>query len=398
MSSGITPRRFKAFVGGCLRLSGYLRRPGDGRVRPQIPAAGLLWSLLLGFVLREVSFQAIEALVRSRARRALGVGRRFSDDTLAYFTERLSADAARRALASVLRRSKRNKALAGSFWIGLAVDGTTAGRSRQAKCAVCHPLFNARHEVVGHQHRLSLISVVGTGLSLPFDVEPYGPGDSEYAASQRLLGRAVGLLGRRFADYVVVDGEYATAPFVHRAGDLGLWVVARLKANLPELYEAAQRRFESRPPDETILDGTERVELWDADDFDPWEALRWPTVRVLRYRQHQAGGKVVEAYWLTDFPRHLLSRQQLSRLAKSRWEVENQGFNDAKNRYGMAHIPHHHPNSLLLHWLLMVFAMTVERLYRLRYLHRGRHRPYTAIELVRRLRLSLAPPAAADSS
>jgi hypothetical protein len=85
-------------------------------------------------------------------------------------------------------------------------------------------------------------------------------------------------------------------------------------------------------------------------------------------------------------------------LAKSRWEVENQGFNDAKNRYGMAHIPHHHPNSLLLHWLLMVFAMTVERLYRLRYLHRGRHRPYTAIELVRRLRLSLAPPAAADSS
>jgi hypothetical protein len=47
---------------------------------------------------------------------------------------------------------------------------------------------------------LLLLSVVGTGLSLPVDVEPYGPQDSEYNAGQRLLRRAVGLLGRRFAD------------------------------------------------------------------------------------------------------------------------------------------------------------------------------------------------------
>jgi hypothetical protein len=30
-----------------------------------------------------------------------------------------------------------------------------------------------------------MLSVVGTGLSLPIDVEPYGPGDSEYVAGQR---------------------------------------------------------------------------------------------------------------------------------------------------------------------------------------------------------------------
>jgi Transposase DDE domain len=396
--TAISPRGLRAFVGKRLGLSGYLRRPGDGRQRPQIPATSLLWSLLMGSVLREVSFQAVEALVRSPARRALGVARRFSDDALAYFTERLSPSAARQALGLALRRAKRNKALAGSCWIGLAVDGTTAGRSQQSRCALCHPIVDARREVVGHHHRLSLISVVGTGLSLPFDVEPYGPGDSEYAASQRLLNRAVQQLGRRFADYVVADGEYATAPFLHTAGDLGLRVVARLKGNLPELFNAAQERFERQPPTETVEVGTERVELWDADDFDPWQTLRWSTVRVLRYRQHQGSGKIVEAYWLTDFPRALVNSRQLYGMAKSRWEVENQGFNDAKNRYGLTHIPHHQANSLLLHWLLTLLAMTMERLYRLRYLHRGRHRPYTAIELVRRLRLSLAPPTAADSS
>ena len=42
--------------------------------------------------------------------------------------------------------------------------------------------------------------------------------------------------------------------------------------------------------------------------------------------------------------------------------------------------------------------MTIERLYRLRYLHRGEHRVYTAIELVRRLWLSLGRPSTPDTS
>jgi hypothetical protein len=104
-------------------------------------------------------------------------------------------------------------------------------------------------------------------------VEPYGAADSEYAAGQRLLHRAVNHLGKRFADYVVVDGEFATAPFLNLAGELGLRVVARLKGNLPELFQAAQQRFRSQPAHAAFDDGADRVEVWDADDFDPWEDL-----------------------------------------------------------------------------------------------------------------------------
>src|SRR5207244_1671169 len=71
-------------------------------------------------------------------------------------------------------------------------------------------------------------------------------------------------------------------------------------------------------------------------------------------------------------------------MAKSRWEIENQGFNDAKNRHALEHVHHHHPASLLINWLLVMFALTLERLFRLRYLRRGRHRPLAAIELLRR--------------
>jgi hypothetical protein len=90
--------------------------------------------------------------------------------------------------------------------------------------------------------------------------------------------------------------------------------------------------------------------------------------------------------------------QALYRMAKSRWQIENQGFNDAKTRYGLEPISHHHANSLLVRWLLIIFALTIERLYRLRYLRRGRHQPHTAIELVRLLRLALCPPPLQDTS
>jgi len=63
-------------------------------------------------------------------------------------------------------------------------------------------------------------------------------------------------------------------------------VVARLKANLPELSEATQQRFRRQPPTLIFRQGKDRIEIWDADDFDPWQALRRTTVRVLRYRQH----------------------------------------------------------------------------------------------------------------
>lgn len=323
--------------------------------------------MLLGQLLRRFSFHGLEALVHSRVRRNLAVSTAFGDDTLGYFTERLDAAGLRSAMAGTLRRAKRNKAFENSPFIGLAVDGTTAGRCRDQGCPLCRPFRNASKEVVGYRHHLVAISIVGTGLSLPFDVEPYGPKDSEYRAAQRLLRRAIENIGVRFADYLVVDGGLATAPFLHAAGDAGLPVIARLKENLPELLAQVQKRFRSQPAHTTFREADQRVEVWDADDFDPWETLRWKTVRVLLYRQHQPDGSVVEAYWLTNLSRRRVGSRSLFRLAKSRWEIENQGFNDAKTRHGLEHICHHHPNSLLVSWLITMWALTIERLYRMRY-------------------------------
>jgi len=96
-------------------------------------------------------------------------------------------------------------------------------------------------------------------------------------------------------------------------------------------------------------------------------------VRVLRYRQHKPDSTVVEADRLTNLTPVKVGRPSLYRTTKGRWEIENQGFNDAKNRYGLEHICHHHANGILVNWMLILLALVIERLYRILGLHRGRH-------------------------
>jgi hypothetical protein len=76
-------------------------------------------------------------------------------------------------------------------------------------------------------------------------------------------------------------------------------------------------------------------------------------------------------------------------MAKSRWEIENRGFNEGENRYGMEHLCHHEPNSILIVWLLILLALVIERLYRLRHLRGGDHGVRSAQQLCDYLWLTL---------
>ena len=277
--SGPSPRALWKYVCKRLGLEFFFGCPGDGRPQPRIPARALLWSMLLGQVLRRFTFHGLEALVHAGVRRNLAVDAGFGDDTLGYFTERLNADALRVAMARTLRQAKRNKAFENSRFIGLAIDGTTAGRSTQTGCPLCRPFRDAAKEVVGYRHHLAAISVVGAGLSLPFDVEPYGPKDSEYRAAQRLLRRAVDHLGSRFADYLVVDGGLATAPFLHAAGDVGLPVIARLKGHtglLADQSVASSRRCQVpvSPGQESLGNRESRIQR---RQDTPWAGTHLPS-------------------------------------------------------------------------------------------------------------------------
>ena len=303
----------------------------------------------------------------------------------------MNPEVIRHRSTETLKLAKYNKVFEEAAFIGLAVDGTGAVRTTQEACSLCHPIKDSKDNVTGHNHLLVMISVVGAGITLPFDGEPYQPHDSEYAAGKRLLKRAVSHLGPRFANYVVADAKFATAPFLHTSDQVGLPIIARLKQNLPELSAAVEARFRQQPPMATFAYGEDWIEVWDADDFDSWETPEWTSVRVMRYRQHKKNGTIIQADWLINFSLAKLPTRSFFKLAKTRWEIENQGFNEAKNLYGMEHIQHHHPNSMLVNWLFILLALNIERLYRIRYLHRGSHPRLTAMQLKDTLWLNMRP-------
>jgi len=185
----------------------------------------------------------------------------FGDDAPACFTERLDPQHTRAALSEAIRQATRNRVFDRARFLGLALDGTGAGYTRKKPCPLCHPVKDSQGTLHGHLHHFAMLTVVGTGIALPLDVEPCGAKDGEYATGQRSPERATGGIGRRFAQYAVADGEFATAPFPHTAGELGLRIVARLKGNLPELSQAARRLFDGQPPDSAFQYGADRVEL-----------------------------------------------------------------------------------------------------------------------------------------
>jgi hypothetical protein len=393
-------RKVLGYASTCLLLDTFFRRPGDGRVRPQIAAKDLIWSQIAGQLLRCTSFHGVERLLHCGAATSLGVGKRFSEDSLAYFNERLQPNGPRAALAATAKRAKRNKAFRDSGSVGLAIDGTGAGRcgAKTKVCELCRPYCDATGQVMGHKHEIVMVAVVGTGLTLPLDVEPYAQGDAELTAGIRLMERVAAALGPRFADYVVADAKYAAAPFLNQLARLRLHALVRLKDNVPALHGRASVRFNTRPPDQLATHDDVAVELWDDDSFEPWEGLEWPRVRVLRYRYRSRNGELVDACWLTDYPKEAISSAALFRLAKSRWEIENEGFNDAKTRHGMEHICRHNANALLVGWLLLLLAMVIERLYRLCHLHRGVRPRISAADLLAQMLIDLGRPRIHDTS
>jgi hypothetical protein len=134
------------------------------------------------------------------------------------------------------------------------------------------------------------------------------------------------------------------------------WVCVLLTTwwSMPNAPAAAvEKRFTGKCPHRMVKDGDEPRRVVGCRRLRSRETLEWDTVRVVRYRQHKPDGTVVQADWLIRLPAR---------------------------------------NSLLLISLLTLRALIIGRLSRLRYVHRVRHAPPSAFDLVRHTHLLSSLP------
>jgi len=246
------------------------------------------------------------------------------------------------------------------------------GARAGGRLPACHPVRDATGQVIGYLHHFAMISVVARALAPPFDVEPYGPGDSEYGAGQRYWQRAVAQVGRRFADYVVADGEFATAPFLHAAAP---WVArgGAAEREPADVARCAEARFTTQPPTLTLRNSGERIELWDADD----------STRGKRCGGRRCGCSAIVS--TTRWPwssrptvdgtsRRAVGSRLLYRLPRAAGRSKTRA---SRRKTGTVWSTPHHTQQLAGVWLLTIFALRSSGSTGCATVHLGRHRPAT---------------------
>ena len=363
-------RRLLAYARQRLGLEDLLERHvHDPRRRPRITGGTVARSVLVMLWARLGSFNAVEQTQPSRFWRGYLGGALPSADTLGRVCQVLDLEELRMILHAVYTQLKRGKALQPpAHGLMLAVlDGHESHATFRRRCPGClqRTLRTAQGDRVQYYHRYVTLSLVAPKLRLLLDAEPLQAGEDEVAAALRLFDRVVVRYPRAF-DVVGADALYARAPFFNHVTAAGKDVIAVLKQGRRDLWQDAHSLWEQAAP-QPVLRGSRRCEGWDLTGFTTWPQCRVPvrvvrsceTWSVRRQLDGQPETQHSEWVWATTLRPTRATTATVVGLGHSRWDIENQGFNELVSRWHGNHVYRHSAGGILAMWLLTLLAAGV---------------------------------------
>jgi len=328
----------------------------DGRRRPRIDTGLVVRSVLVLFLARLASLNALEQ-TRGRPwwRWWLGAGLP-SADTLGRVYTQVELDELRGVLYRLYRAARRKKVLRSrkrGLWV-LIVDGHESHASYRRRCSGCleRRITTSTGERIQYYHRqVTACLRVDWGTFL-LDAEPMRAGEGEVAAALRLVTRLLRHVPRAF-DVVVVDGLYAQAPFFQLVRRAGKHVVAVLKDPRRDLLQDAQGLFRVLTP-QIRYRGRTRCQVWDQEGFTSWSEVSEPvrvvhsleTTRVKRQKDKTFEECQATWYWVTTLPVAAASSAAILELGHGRWAIENEGFNELVTHWHADHVFRHHARAI----------------------------------------------------
>jgi hypothetical protein len=338
-------------------------------VRPRIPTQAVVRSVLIMFLTRLGSLNALEQTRASAFwRKWLGSSKLPSADSLGRIMDRVDAGSIRQAQRALYARLKRNKALKPTTngLTALVIDGHESHATYRRCCPGCleRPIKTRQGERTQFYHRHVTAMLLGKQYSTWIDAEPLGPNDNELTAARRLLRRVLDNYPRAF-DILLGDALYTDAKVYALLTERGKDVLTVLKANQPDLLQEAQTLLETVEPEELQQEKT-RCEVWGLGGFRMAGLDR--ELRVVRSREShrvrrqldgQSEDVLSEWLWVTTCSTHRAPTAALVKLGHARWEIENQGFNEAVNRWHADHVYKHAANACLTFWLMAMLAFNL---------------------------------------
>ncbi len=324
-----------------------------------------------------------------------------SADELAYVSERIQVDDLRDCLGHMYSQLKRNEVLQPKHgWMLAAIDGHEIGSSysRCCDCCLARELEVRGETKVQHYHRLVAFQIIANDFCFLLDLELLKPGEDEIAASLRLVERVLKNHPRCF-DVLVADAIYLRPSMIDFMRAHNKHFIAVLKENQPELLNEAKTLMTDQEPARICRESPEQaIELRDMNGFTT-ETITEP-VRVVwshevTVRNVQVSGErepketVSDWFWATTMPGTLANSQTIAAFGHDRWKIENEGFNEVVTHWNANHYSHHHPNSILVLWLMLFMAHAVFHCFHQRNLKPEQRSGHTAIYFARLIGASL---------
>lgn len=386
----------------------------DHRRAPVIPTFDVIKSLFHTAVLRIPSLNALEGdlkepdFQRLIGRRPTPARKAFSADTVANVLDKVDGDQLTALLEDVVGRAERNKAFRDGSYGALrcvALDGWEPFASYDRHCSHCLVGTVRRKRADGevddvnqYYHAYVVAMLVGPVLDMVLAVEPVrheeARGDTlsehvghegELTAGYRLVERLHETYGR-FIDAFVLDAPYANGPVMSQLAGHGYGGFIVLEKDTNEPLKEALALWQGLPPCE-IGDAPaakEHMAWWDVDDIATLATYPGP-VRVIRAVITKADQTPRTWCFGIIGPRaRRVSRRTALQIVRSRWHIEDTGFNQWIQYWHLGHVFHHTAHALAALLLVWMVAFNLLQLFVYRRLGRPR-RPQDPTETIRHI-------------
>lgn len=406
--------QFEKYAYQVFDLPALLARQTDSRRRPEIPTGDVVNSLFHSALLRIPSLNALEGdLKDSDFQKLVGFQptaevKPFSAEVVANVLDKLHLPDLKGAVEQVIQKAERNKVFREGSYGGLrcvAIDGWEPFASYDRHCPHClvrrvkkKTSAGETEEVQQYYHRYVVALLLGPVIDVVLGIEPvlneearadtlgeHAGHEGELTAAGRLLNFLYQTYGR-FIEAIVTDALYANGPWMRRLADYGYGGLIVLKKEHNEPLKEALSLMENQPSREVYDDpnGKEHIEFWDVDQIDTLHNYKGQ-VRVIRAmitRPEQAPS--TWCFAIVGERARRLSRRTALKTIRSRWHIENTGFNQWIQHWKLGHVFRHSANAILAVLLIWMLAFNLLQLFVYRRLKRPR-RPKDPTNTIRHI-------------